>query len=171
MDSTAYQANGNLQLVIASWVVALHTLDVRSIDDAIATLCDGLIAGDVEPVALIDAVSERIGGVDPEDVAAAAKALLGEGVKTDLGAGDRPERLARVRSYQFGRRLPWVARIVERHDDGSIAPSWLLVEQVTDQVHTMDYNPWNDIDEERQIPVGDFQVLWELDACTSLSLH
>jgi hypothetical protein len=52
--------------------------------------------------------------------------------------------------------------------EGKVHPSWLLVERVTDEVTAMDPNPWNDVDEERHIPVQDFQVLWELDACSSV---
>ena len=171
MDSSVYEADGNLRLVLASWVVALHALDVRCEDDDIAGICDALVKGEGEPVALVDAISERLGGTEVSDVESVARDLYGERVSTDLGDGDRAERVSRVRSYQFGRRLPWIARIIERHPSGAVGPSWLLVEQVTDVVRTMDYNPWNDIDEERAIPVSDFQVLWELDTCTSLSLR
>ena len=50
-------------------------------------------------------------------------------------------------------------------------PCWLVVERVTDQVAVMDANPWNDIPEERSMPVNDFPVLWELDHCTAVYIR
>ena len=52
-----------------------------------------------------------------------------------------------------------------------MAPTWLVVERVTEEVLAMDPNPWNDIDEERHIAVGDFHVLWELDACAAVHVN
>ena len=122
-------------------------------------------------LALVEGLLERLGDGELDAVVAVASQLYGERVRGDLGDGDRAERAARVRSYQFGRSLPWLARIYERQSDGRVAPSWLLVERVGEAVHAMDPNPWNDIDEERQLPWADFLVLWELDGCTSLSIR
>ena len=44
------------------------------------------------------------------------------------------------------------------------------VDIVEAEVAAADPNPWNDVDETRRIPVGDFQVLWELDGCTAVHL-
>ena len=87
-----------------------------------------------------------------------------------MGEGERATRISRIRKYQFTRRLPWLARIVERRQDGSVTPGWLVIQGCTDQVHALDPNPWDDIDEERNLPLADFQVLWELDACASVSV-
>lgn len=172
MDSAAYAADGNLRLTFASWVVALHAAGVRSDDDAIASAIDALIAGDTDAQAVVDAITAPF-AADASVAAVSSRAaeLFGKRVGSGLGEGDRDRRLARIRGYQFGRQLPWLARIVERHEDGAVGPSWLLVEQVTDRVLTMDPNPWNDIDEERALPVADFQVLWELDDCTCLAIR
>ncbi len=102
-------------------------------------------------------------------MASVATALYGDRVQRDLGAGDRVERTARIRKYQFASQLPWLARIWERQGE-SVRPSLLLVERVTDEVTAADPNPWNDIDEDRKLPVSDFHVLWELDGCASLHL-
>ena len=63
-----------------------------------------------------------------------------------------------------------MARIWERSEKGEVAPVWIIVERVTDEVTAMDPNPWDDIDEERHIPVNDFQVQWELDGCSSVHI-
>ena len=72
---------------------------------------------------------------------------------------------------QFGRRLPWLARVYQRSELGAVRAVWLVIESVTDEVIAMDPNPWNDIDEERRLPVDDFHVLWELDACSSVYVN
>ena len=35
----------------------------------------------------------------------------------------------------------------------------------------MDPNPWDDVDEERTVPLGDFQVLWELTGCSAIAVE
>jgi hypothetical protein len=89
-------------------------------------------------------------------------------VRTDLGAGSRDERLVRLRRHQFAHGTPWMARVWERRADGLVAPAWLVIDGVTDRVRALDPNPWNDVDEERSLPVGDFLVLWELDGNAAL---
>jgi hypothetical protein len=97
--------------------------------------------------------------------------LYPERTHTDLGEGERAERLKHIRVRQFGHPLPWLARVFRRDAAGNVGPHWLLIETVTDVFVTMDPNPWDDIDEARQIPLTDFQVLWELDACSSVSVR
>ena len=170
MDSAEYAADGNLRLTFATWVMALHASGVVSSDEGVAEVCGQLLKGEGEPKSLVDLLNAHFSdGADVAHVKRAADALYPT-VRTDLGEGGRQDRLARVRGYQFGRQLPWLARIWERDMDGCVGPSWLLIEQVTDRIRTMDPNPWNDIDEERLIAVGDFQVLWELDGCTSIAV-
>jgi hypothetical protein len=166
-----------IEYTLATWVYVLHTLGIAGVDARVAQACDAVdaatdaTAGNAAAEALVARIGELLAGADsPEAVKSAARALYGDGVDGDLGVGGRDQRIQRIRAYQFGRNLPWLARIWERHD-GVVSPSWLLVERMTDEVAVMDANPWNDIDEKRRLPVDDFVVLWELDGCTSLSIR
>jgi len=167
---------GDLALAVATWVYQLHAAGIVPDDAELAGHCAAVEqatereAGDAAGMDLVRRVDALLGGGEPAQVATLASQLYGDRVKTDLGGGSREERVARIRKYQFGSSLPWLARIWERDEAGEVGPSWLLVERVTDQVFAMDPNPWNDIDEERHLPLADFQVLWELDACTALYL-
>lgn len=165
-----------VKLTFTTWVYQLFAAGVVPDDPAVHARCAAVqsatdrTTGDAAGASLVERVGEILGdAAEPSAVAAAARQLYGDRVASDLGAGDREERTQRIRKYQFGRSLPWLARIWERRE-GTVRPSWLLVERVTDQVTAMDPNPWNDIDEERRIPVSDFHVLWELDGCTSVSV-
>jgi hypothetical protein len=159
----------------ATWVFTLHVDGVVADDDAIRAACDAIrqakdaTVGNAAGDQLVARVRVLVADSEPATFTTAARRLYGERVRTDLGAGDREERLARIRKYQFSTQLPWLARIWERHGN-DVRPSWLLVERVTDEVAAADPNPWNEVDERRHLPVGDFQVLWELDTCTSLHL-
>jgi hypothetical protein len=173
-----HETDGNLRVALATWVFALYAAGVEVVDPAVRTWCsavaDAADAADGERagLALIEGIAGRVeqAGSSPEQVTALARSLFGDTVNGDLGAGTREDRLHRIRAYQFRRALPWLARVWERHVDGSVAPSWLLVSEVTDLVRVMDPNPWNEVEEDRALPVADFQVLWELDDCTSLSV-
>lgn len=172
MQPQATLQDSQSHLTFATWVLALHAAGVPCSDEPIAVSCTALLAGEGGAEALVDAVAARFShGSEPDAVVTVATALYPERIRTDLGDGDRAARLKHIRSLQFGRPLPWLARIFERDADGDVAPQWLLIETVTSSVITMDPNPWNDIDEARQIPLTDFQVLWELDACTSVSVR
>jgi hypothetical protein len=178
MTDIAHIQDGNLRVALATWITLMgareHTPDDPELAEAISRVlaAEDAETGDAAGLALIERVAALVdeAGEAPDAVAGLAGRLFGEAVSTDLGAGSREERLQRIRHYQFERGLPWLARIYERREDGTVAPSWLLVERVTDRVNAMDPNPWDDIDEERTLPVADFQVLWELDGCTSLRL-
>ena len=158
---------------VATWVFALHVAGVAAADPEVASHCQRVLeasdpdVGNAAGEGLVQRIRQLLPGEDPDAVAATASSLYGDRIGRDLGAGDRMVRTARIRKYQFSSQLPWLARIWERHGD-RVEPSWLLVERVTDQVTAADPNPWNDIDEERTLPVSDFHVLWELDACASL---
>ncbi len=157
----------------ATWVFSLHVAGIRAGDAIVAEQCQQVLeateagAGNAAGEQLVSRVRELLAGDDVEAVGQAAMALYGDRVQRDLGAGDRMVRTARIRKYQFSSQLPWLARIWERQGD-TVEPSWLLVERVTDEVTVADPNPWNEIDEERRLPVSDFHVLWELDDCSNL---
>lgn len=173
MQQGELTSDDNLRLALATWIYRLHRAGVEPEDDAVRTRCDELDTAEEEEAAaaFVEEVSGRVGGTEPDDVLEVARALYGDRVAAELGEGDRPSRTSRIRKYQFGRSLPWLARIWERQADGRVAPSWLLVEQVTDEVRAMDPNPWNDVAEERTLPLEDFLVLWELDDCTSVHVR
>ncbi|MBX2800910.1 MAG: hypothetical protein KTR31_24730 [Myxococcales bacterium] len=160
---------------VATWAFTLHVAGVYAADEEVRQHCQRVLEatdpdeGNAAGEGLVRRVRDLLPGEDPESVASAAAQLYGERVHRDLGTGDRMIRTARIRKYQFTAQLPWLARIWERHGE-EVRPSWLLVERVTDQVTAADPNPWNDIDEERRLPVSDFHVLWELDDCSSLYL-
>lgn len=160
---------------VATWVFTLHVAGVHAADEHVRRHCQQVLAateeqaGNAAGEALVARIRELLAGDEPEHVAAVAASLYGDRVRQDLGTGDRVDRIARIRKYQFASQLPWLARIWERLD-GEVRPSWLLVERVTDEVTAADPNPWNDIEEERRMAVSDFHVLWELDDCSSLYL-
>jgi len=168
-------ARSTTAYAIATWVFVLH-VDGRTASDAeLATHCAAVVsatderAGNPAGEALVARIGALLQGEGPAEVEAFARAQYGDRLLSGLGAGGRDERLQRVRKHQFASNLPWLARIWERVD-GVVVPSWLVVERVTDEVTAMDPNPWNDIDETRHLPVGDFQVLWELDGCTAVAV-
>lgn len=160
----------------ATWVYVLHAAGTPASHDGIRSACEAVSAatdaeaGDAAGLALVDAIAGLVGDGSREAIAAAARAVYGDRAVDGLGEGDRDARNARIRRYQFAAGLPWLARIWERRETGDVRPGWVIVERLTDQVTAMDPNPWNDIDEERHLPVGDFHVLWELDGCTSVHL-
>ncbi|MEQ1501455.1 MAG: hypothetical protein ABMB14_04450 [Myxococcota bacterium] len=179
---TSGAGNGSTQgtelfpYTFATWVFTLHVDGVPASDDGIRAACDAIRAA-TEPGAgnqaadrLVARIRELVPDADPRTVEAAARRLYGDRLRTDLGAAsDRDGRTAAIRKYQFASQLPWLARIWEREGD-RVRPGWLLIERVTDVVRAADPNPWNDVDEGRELPVSDFHVLWELDGTTNLHL-
>jgi hypothetical protein len=165
-----------LSTTLAAWVHQIHLAGIApSHEDAAAylTRIDAATSseeGESAALGLVEAIAAAVEGDSPEQVATWARAWYGGRARTDLGAAEtREERLHGVRAYQFAHSVPWLARIWERAD-GQVAPSWLVIERVTDEVFAMDPNPWNDIDEDRRLPLTDFMVLWELDGATSICL-
>lgn len=172
------RTDGNCRFALATWMYLAHVSGHIADDAEIAAACAAVSAaedaesGDAAGQALIDRVSAMVEGSDPATVGTLLGRLYGAAVSSDLGEGSREERLKQIRTYQFQKGLPWLARIIERHaTDGTVGPEWLVIERVTDEVMAMDPNPWDDIPEERTLPTQDFLVLWELDACTSFALR
>ena len=176
MSEVWHEQDGNLRVALSTWFFLLHqagfALDDAEITEACAAVgaASGPDEGEEAGQRLIERVRSLVDSAGPTPGLTVARRVVGSGLSTEMGAGDRDDRLHRIRAYQFQRGLPWLARLWERRSDGTVAPSWLLVSRVTDQVRVMDPNPWNDIDEDREIPVHDFLVLWELDDCTSFSM-
>ncbi len=162
---------------LGTWVYLLHSSGVAASDDEARALCDAIddssdaTTGDVAGKALVTWVRSRVGDASGDAVAAFAQSLYGERVELGLGEGDRDARTGRLRVYQFSVSLPWLARIWVRTPSAEVRPLWLLVERVTDEVTALDPNPWDEVDEERHLPVSDFHVLWELDGCTAVAVR
>jgi hypothetical protein len=162
--------------LFATWVFSLHVGGVDAHHEGIASACRDArsatdeAAGNAAGERLVALIRDQLKGTGADEVTALTRTLFGDRVRTDLGDGSRADRLGRIRRYQFGTGLPWLARFWERGSDGNVSPTWILVERMTDVVHAMDPNPWNDIDEDRSFPVDDFQVLWELEACASVAV-
>ena len=159
---------GALAFTLATYVYLLADAGISASDDAVRAACDALRAGgqgesaadiDALGAALVDAVEAGIGDADLPGALACWYGA--DHIATDLGDG-RDERLQHARKYQFNHSLPWLAEIVDRFPDGAVRPHWVLVERVTDAVSCMDPYPWDDLDEEVQIPVIEFLVKWEL---------
>lgn len=166
---------GSLATTLATWVYVLHASGAPASHDGVRGHCEAVAAatnaesGDAAGLSLVDAVQELLDGDDPAAVQAVGEALYGDRLAGGFDGEDRSDRTAAIRRYQFEVGLPWLARIWERSGD-QVSPNWVIVERVTDEVTAMDPNPWDDIDEERHLPVADFHVLWELDACSAVRL-
>lgn len=169
---------GNLGVTLSTWVFILFSTGTQPDDASIVEACEALrdaaedASSDDLGRALVTAVLAAIGADEPsfEQVASAMERLYGpDTVATDLGTPtDRGERARGIRRYQFGRNLPWIARIIDRFPDGTVGPHWVMVEELTDSVKVMDPYPWDDVDEQYDIPLTDFMVKWELAGCESL---
>lgn len=178
MRNPETKLNNHTTVVVAAWIFRLHEQGVTSLNEAIHKACVAIHQANDGPnrdaagLALVDKVQAVVGDVEPEpsQLLAIARDLFGDRVVHDMGQGTREERARRIRKRQFKQPLPWLARIWERHSDGRVAPNWLIIERVTDQVMAMDPNPWDDVAEQRMVPVADFQVLWELDGCPSVAI-
>jgi len=170
--------SGNLGITLSTWVFILFNGGTQADDASIVAACQAISdAGedaelDVLGQALVDVVLAALGTDEPDMAAVTAMAVKlygADNVATDLGEpADRAERARSIRRYQFGRNLPWVARIIDRFPDGTVGPHWVMVEELTESVKVMDPYPWDDVDEQYDIPLGDFMVKWELAGLESL---
>jgi hypothetical protein len=164
--------SGNLGVTLATWVYILFTGGTTADDAGIVAACEAL--RDAEEGAaldrlgqdLVDAVLAAIGSdeTDFDTVLACVQRLYGtEHVATDLGEpADRFERARGIRRVQFGRNHPWIALIIDRFPSGVVGAHWVMVEDLTESVKVMDPYPWDDVDEQYEIPLNDFMVKWEL---------
>ena len=141
---------------LATLTYLWHRAGVRPTDADIASTCDAIDGGDA-------AAAERLmDGVPPGDAVAALNAAFGSVRALTLGSGTREDHVAATRRLDFGDNLPWLARIADRDRDGSIGARWVIVARLAESVDILDPNPWDDVAEERSLPLGDFMVRWEL---------
>ncbi len=176
--SSTEMKSGNLGVTLSTWVFILFSGGMPASDPSIVAACEAIRdAGEDDEIdalgqRLVEAILLALGSDEPGigSVVALAERLYGpELVASDLGdASDRDERARAVRRYQFGRNLPWIARIIDRFPDGSVGAHWVMVEELTESVRVMDPYPWDDVDEQYDIPLVDFMVKWELAGCESV---
>ncbi len=169
---------GNLGVTLSTWIFILFSKGQQPDSAAVAAACVAIRDADADAELddlgqqLVSAVVELLASAAPdfERVLEAMKALFGDGqVGDDLGQpADRDERARGIRRYQFGRNLPWIARIIDRFPDGQVGAHWVMVEELTDTVKVMDPYPWDEVDEQYVMPLGDFMVKWELAGCESV---
>jgi len=168
---SAAPKSSNLDATFTTWIFLLSCAGFEPADERVAGACRALReagdGADREALAqdLLGMLRERVLLDEPSASAVGALTfgLLGAPVATDLGqADDREERLRALRRYQFARKLPWIARIIDRAPDGQVGARWVMVEQVAQTVEIMDPYPWDDVDERFALPITDFMVRWEL---------
>ena len=164
----------HLPVTLATYTFLLraagHSVADAAAEAACAAFAKGERPADELGADLVAAVGLHLRGDDAAAVTAALAALFGDlAVRTDLGAGpDREARVAAIRRAHFGNHLPWLARIVDRLPGGDVGFRWVLVEAFDAAVKVMDPNPWDEQDEERELPVTDFLVQWELGGAVSV---
>lgn len=168
MSPHATRSHDLLATTLATWICQLARRGVPPEDPALAALCEAVDAaadpeaGESAARRLVAAVASSVAGPEPHEVARWATSVFGARASIGFGApAEREERAHVVRKYQFGRGLPWLARIWERQGT-AVRPGWLIVDRMTDEITAADPDPWNEIEEERRIPLSDFLVLWEL---------
>lgn len=170
--------DGNCRYALSTLVFIAHAQGYKVRDASLEAACEAVRtaeseeAGEAASTALIELVSKRVddAGTSAEAISALITAFLSADIDTTFGSGTRTERLKKVRSHQFRSHLPWLAQIYERQGDGTVGPSWLLIDEVTDRVWALDPNPWDDIPDARSYDTQDFQVLWELSGCNSIAV-
>ncbi len=164
----------HLPVTLATYVFLVRSAGHPVHDPAVEAACAAFGAQDRAPeelgAALVDAVRARLGGDTVADLVKALGALFGDvPARSDLGAApDREARAAAIRRAHFGNHLPWLALIADRMGDGTVGTRWVLVESFDAVAKVMDPNPWDEKDEERELPIEDFLVRWELAGCPSV---
>ncbi|MCB9758882.1 MAG: hypothetical protein H6739_03505 [Alphaproteobacteria bacterium] len=171
MSESAAPKSGNLPITLATWMFILfdrgHMPADGDLAGAMRTIAEGAKAEDADMESLgrglVELVEQKLGA---DSTFAHVRRYLteqygDEAIATSLGK-TRDERARGARRYQFSHNLPWIAQIIDRFPNGQVGPHWVMIEQVTDTVTCMDPYPWDDLDEEYQMPVNDFMVKWEL---------
>ena len=155
--------SGSLAFTLSTWVYVGHIRGRELLDPMVLAACEQVTSSpdtDAAGQALASLLESRTAD-DFDAVVALATLLFGAAVETTPG-GERESRIRDARRYQFRTQLPWLARIVDRTPEGEVRPHWVLIEQVSDTVRVMDPYPWDDVDEEVDVPLVDFMVRWEL---------
>jgi hypothetical protein len=118
---------------------------------------------------LVDSIEESLSSKSSIEEVFSWLSKRYENVNDSWGVDDREELVCAIRKHSFRSSLPWLAQIAERHNE-ELVTHWVLVEKFTDCVICMDPYPWDDIDEEYQLPLVDFMVKWELAGKNSIHI-
>ncbi len=160
--------------VLATWTALIHGTGDRAAREDVVKACDALVFANFgQPTRDAGArLVEAIGAVIAESggVESAAVALFGDRAVQTFSAATRDERSQRLRAYDFKVGLPWLARLWKRHEDGEVRPGWEVVLSVDTHAHILDPNPYDDLDENLDLPLADFHVLWELSGAAHVHL-
>lgn len=161
---------------VTTWILELSAKGIFPTDDTIAQGCRAVLGAKSEAEAaqvgakLTAQISDEIGDASASAVGAAARRWFGDALSTELGEGTREDRAHRLRGWSFRGGAPWLGQVWLRDEAGEVRGRWLIVDRVLDAAHTLDPNPWDDVDEHFDIPVDDFLVLWELSGATSFAV-
>lgn len=163
----------NLDVTLATLLFIANKANIAICDPEISGAINAIATATADDPALADALVKAVGARTGDGsfatVVQALGALVGESRLRRIGEGeDRAARVVSIRRALFGRSLPWLAVIIDRDADGTVGPHWVMVEGFTDSVLLMDPNPWNDVDEQRTLPLTDFLVMWELAGCQAV---
>ena len=164
-----------LQTAVPAIQKILEGYRLEANDEAIQSFLNGLygdnIFDDVDihslGMELVAAIEETL---DPNANSATLYGWLTERYDNIANTWDfnsRDELISNIRKHSFQSSLPWLAQIAERQDD-KVVTHWVMVEKFTDTVSCMDPYPWDDIDEEYELPLTDFMVRWELAGTNSI---
>ena len=154
---------------LATWIYLLRCQGVPIADAAVDAGCAAVDhGGDTGAPALVAAVRSRLASSRFDDVATALRAVIGGVVGVDFGAGeDADARAGALRRATFGDNRPWLASIADRRQ-GALEEHLVVVSGFAETVTLMDPDPWDDVPEERSLPLAEFLVRWELAGARSL---
>ncbi len=178
-NSVEHGSDSNLNITMATWVYMLHRSGYSPACSTVQAACRALDDADPRSAdldelgkALVEAIVGELGTATPsfKQVLQVVTDWFGpEHIASDLGKGeDREERTRAIRRYQFSNSRPWLALIIDRFPEGRVGEHWVMVEEVTDVVKVMDPYPWDDVDEQYEMPLPDFMVKWELAGIASI---
>jgi len=172
--SDAAPRTGQLPTALATFIFFLNDSG-NAPDDADLVAACAAVAGagegddmDALGQALVEVIEGKIAGEDLSDVEAFLGSIYSaDRLKTSLG-DSREDRARNMRRYHFAHNAPWLAQVIDRFPDGTVGPHWVMVERVGETVTCADPYPWDDLDEEYDVPLNDFMVKWELLGCPSV---
>jgi len=147
-------------MTFATALYLLRRAGVPVQDAALEALAAEIDAA-TEPHAALAAASRLAAALDSSAGPQGGLGRAFPGLSAQVVQGDRERHVAALRRARFGSSLPMLATIADRVN-GSVGVRWALVLDVGEDVSLLDPNPWDDVAEDRHLPLGDFAVRWEL---------
>ena len=162
---------GDLPCTLATYVYLLDCSGNRAQEETVGATCDQIrdaIASDSDVEALGGQLAQQLESLlEGNDPGSLLAKLYGETTLTSEFGADRLGRLQDIRRRQFESMTPWLAELVERSEQGEVKAHWVLVEKFDETVTCMDPFPFDRLEEERLMPLGEFVVKWELTGCSA----